>query len=324
MIGGTGLISTQVSACLLSQPGVQLTLLNRGNSPASLEGVRALTADIRDPQATRKALQGEDFDVVIDWIAFTPAHVQADIDLFSNHCSQYIFISSASAYEKPSRSPFIRESTPLGNPFWQYSQDKADCESLLEKANREQRFPYTIVRPAHTYGSGKLPFPLAAPKLYTPIDSLLRHLPIVVPGDGTSIWTVTHTIDFARAFVALVGQYKAIGQAYHITSNELLTWNQIIGTIGHELGVEPVLISVPSVRIEQLLPKYKGSLLGDKANSAIYDNSKISELAPHWHCRISLQQGVRLALEYYEEHPEQKQVSEDYQSNMAMLAEKFA
>ncbi len=247
-IGGTGIISSACSELAL-QHGIELFLLNRGNSsrPAPL-GAKILQGDIRQPASVSAALGNLSFDCVVNWVAYTPDQVQNDLDLFTQRTQQYIFISSASAYQKPPAFLPIQESTPLHNPFWQYSRDKAACEALLEVAWQKSGFPYTIVRPSHTYDRTLLPFHGG----YTTVARMRAGKPVVVHGDGTSLWTLTHHRDFAVGLVGLLGNPHAIGQSFHITSDEWLSWNQIYEIIAHAAGAEPRLVHVPSELIAAL------------------------------------------------------------------------
>ena len=232
--------------------------------------------DIRDPSQAESALAGHAFDAVVDWIAFTPEQVAADIALFRGRTGQYIFISSATVYEKPpSRLP-ITEDTPLSNPFWTYAANKIACEALLREAARAEGFPSTIVRPSHTYDRTKLPVTGG----YTSVARMRQGKPVVVHGDGTSTWVLTHHRDFAVGFVGLLGNTAAVGEAFHITSDELLTWNQIYALVGRAAGVEPKLVHVPSDVIARYDPEWGAGLLGDKAHSVIFDNSKIKRFVP--------------------------------------------
>ena len=295
-IGGTGIISSACSELAL-QHGIELFLLNRGNSsrPAPL-GAKILQGDIRQPASVSAALGNLSFDCVVNWVAYTPDQVQNDLDLFTQRTQQYIFISSASAYQKPPAFLPIQESTPLHNPFWQYSRDKAACEALLEVAWQKSGFPYTIVRPSHTYDRTLLPFHGG----YTTVARMRAGKPVVVHGDGTSLWTLTHHQDFAVGLVGLLGNPHAIGQSFHITSDEWLSWNQINEIIAHAAGAEPRLVHVPSELIAALDPVWGSSLLGDKAHSVIFDNSKIRRLVPQFRPAIPFWQGAQEIIAWYD------------------------
>jgi len=303
-IGGTGVISSACSQ-LAVERAMELTLLTRGQSARpSPEGVRRLEADIHDRRSVEKALAGEHFDVVVDWIAFEPDSIQADIELFAGRCEQFIFISSASAYQTPPAALPVNESTPLDNPYWEYSRLKSACEERLMLAYRETGFPATIVRPSHTYDCTMLPVRGG----YTMIDRMRRGKQVVVHGDGTSLWTLTHHRDFAKGFVGLLGNPHAIGQAFHITSDEWLTWDQIYHILGQAAGVEPRLVHVPSDLIAAYDPDWGAGLLGDKAHSMIFDNSKIKRLVPDYVATIPFAHGAREILAWYDAEPTRQNV----------------
>jgi nucleoside-diphosphate-sugar epimerase len=305
-VGGTGNISIE-STRLLAERGVELTLLNRGASGLPVpEGVRELHADVYDRAAYAEAVRGEEFDVVANWIAFTPKHVAADIDVFGGRVAQYVFISTATVYRKPSpRFPLV-EDAPLGNPTWQYANDKIHCEELL----RSSDFPATIVRPSYTYGESRLPTALEGVG-WTIVDRLQRGKPAVVPGDGESLWTMTHSRDFARAFVGLLGNEPAIGESFHITSDEVLTWNQITETIARAAGVEPRIVGIPSRFVAAFDERLGTELLCDKAFSLVFDNSKIKRFVPDFEAEISFADGVARSVEWLEAHPEHRHVDRE-------------
>jgi len=298
-IGGTGIISSG-SAALAAGRGIDLTLLNRGQSvrtpPA---GARVLHADIRDRAAVQDALGGQKFDVVADFLSYTPDQVQANLDLFAGKTGQYVFISSASAYQTPPAILPIRESTPLDNPVWEYSRNKIACEELLLRAYRETKFPFTIVRPSHTYDPCYVPLPGG----YTVIDRMLKGKPVIVHGDGSSIWTLTHTRDFARGFVGLLGNSHALGEVFHITTDEWLTWNGIFRIFVQVLGVEPNIVHVPSDLIAAYDQTLGASLRGDKMHSAIFDNNKIKQVVPDFVCTTPFSQGAREIVNWFMADP---------------------
>ena len=307
-IGGTGTISAAASAAAVAQ-GLQLTILNRGRTtlrPAPA-GAKVLTADIRDPAAVRKALGRRRFDVVVDFVAFTPEHVQRDIELFEGRTGQYVFISSASAYQTPPARLPITESTPLRNPFWQYSRDKIACEELLVAAYRERGFPATIVRPSHTYDETRVPL-LGE---WTAMDRMRRGAPVVVQGDGTSLWTLTHSRDFARGFVGLLGNPQAIGDSFHITSDESLTWNQITDLLAAAAGVRAEIVHVASDAIAAANPDVGASLLGDRSHSVLFDNRKIKALVPGFVATTPFSSGAREIVDWYASHPDAQVVDRD-------------
>jgi nucleoside-diphosphate-sugar epimerase len=304
-IGGTGTISSACSDLALGK-GIELFLLNRGTSiRPSPPGAKLLRADIRQTDAVARVLGDMQFDAVVEWMAFTPEHIKSDIELFHQRTSQYIFISSASAYQKPLGFLPITESTPLYNPFWQYSRDKAACEALLEQAGREQGFPFTIVRPSHTYDRTLLPFQGG----YTVVARMRLGKEVVVHGDGTSLWTLTHHRDFSVGLVGLLGNPHAIQQTFHITSDEWLTWDQIYTIVAHAAGVEPRLVHVPSELIARYDERWGASLLGDKAYSVIFDNSKIRRVVPEYRPCIPFWQGAREIMAWYDEDPQRQVIN---------------
>jgi len=296
-IGGTGFISTSVSRMAIER-GMELYLLNRGISSSEIPGAHQLTGDIHNPESMRNALQNLKFDVVVDWFAFTPEDIERDLQVFRGRTKQFVFISSASAYQKPVVNYIITESTPLKNPYWDYSRNKIACEDLLMKAYRDEDFPVTIVRPSYTYAT-YLPVAIGGFGSYTLADRLLKGKPIIVHGDGTSLWVNTHAEDFAKGFLGLLGNEKSIGQAFHITSDEVLTWNQIYQTIADELGVEAKMIHIPTDFIIKEVPRITGDLIGDKSWSVVFDNSKIKSFVPEFQATIPFREGMRRALEWF-------------------------
>lgn len=294
-IGGTGIISSACSPLAVKQ-GFELTLLNRGKSARPTpEGVEVLHGDINNPDEAKKVLGDRKWDVVVNWINFVPGQIERDIELFRGKTNQYIFISSASAYQTPPASLPVRESTPLDNPYWEYSRNKIACEEALLKAYRDEKFPMTIVRPSHTYDKTLLPFDYG----YTILDRMLKGKPVVVHGDGTSLWTLTHHTDFAKGFVGLMGHSAAIGEAFHITSDEWLTWNQIYDIVARAAGVEAKKVHVPSEILAQRDPNRGPGLLGDKSNSFILDNSKIKALVPAFVCTTPFSRGAEEIVAHY-------------------------
>jgi len=311
-IGGTGNISAASVRLALDQ-GHQVTLLNRGQRAPDRLGIpdsprlRRLQADIRDEAATAAALSGLTFDAVANFIAFVPADIERDLRLFTGRCAQYFFISSASAYEKPLRHPFITESHPLKNPFWEYSRNKIACEEALTRAWRESDFPAIIVRPSLTYDT-VWPVALGGWNDFTLIDRIRRGGEIIVHDGGTSLWTVTHSEDFARGFNGLLGDTTALGHAFHITSDEVLTWNQIYTLLAEAAGAPPRLVPIPSDFLAARDPHLRGGLLGDKAHSALFDNTKIKRFVPGFQARIPFHQGVRRTLAWFEADPARQTV----------------
>lgn len=304
-IGGTGIIS---SACtnLAAERGLDLTLLNRGSTTARPipPGVKVLHGDIRDPASAFVALEGHRFDVVVNWVAYTPQHVQTDIDLFRGRVGQYIFISSASAYQTPPAHLPVTESTPLDNPYWEYSRNKIACEERLVQSYREEKFPITIVRPSHTYDRTLLPFH----GHFTVIERMRQGKGVVVPGDGTSLWVLTHNTDFARGFLGLLGHPGAIGEAVHITSDEWLTWNQIYETLARAAGAEAKLVHIPSELIAAYDPDWGASLLGDKSNSMVFDNSKIRRLVPDYRAVVPFARGAEEIIAWHDADPARRRI----------------
>jgi len=304
-IGGTGTISTEISKLCVKE-GWELTLLNRGRTADRVPaGARVLCADIHDEEAVKAAIGDESFDVVADFIAYTEEHVKRDIRLFSGKCRQYFFISSASAYQKPLSSPWITEGTPLHNPYWQYSRDKIACEEALMHAYHEALFPVTIIRPSHTYCERSVPVAVHGDLgSFQVLERMRQGKPVIVPGDGTTLWTLTHSRDFAVAFVGLMGNVHAVGEVYHITGDESLTWNQIYECAAAALGVKAKLVHISSDLLGMLNSDCVGNLTGDKANTVIFDNTKIKRAVPQFCATTRFDQGVREAVEYIYSHPE--------------------
>ena len=299
-IGGTGVISSACSRVAVEH-GIDLFVLNRGRSTDRPlpPGVTTLRADTREPRSVRQEIKDLDFDAVVDWVAFTPDQVRTDIELFSGRTGQYVFISSASAYQTPPARVPVTESTPLRNPFWAYSRGKIACEDLLVAAYREQGFPATIVRPSHTYDQTTVPFD----GRWTVLGRMLAGKPVIVHGDGTSLWTLTHHEDFARAFVPLLAHPRTLGDAIQITSDDVLTWNQIAEALAAALGVSAQVVHVPSDAIAAADPDWGAGLLGDKAHSMIFDNAKVRGLVPGWRAVIPFEQGAREIADWYRADP---------------------
>lgn len=316
-IGGTGLISTAVSKLAIDR-GFELYLLNRGMRKENIpDGAKLIQADIRDVEATAEAVKGYNFDVAVDWIGFVPQHVENDITLLQDKVNQYIFISSASAYQKPASHYIVTESTPLSNPYWEYSQHKIACEERLMKEYRENGFPVTIVRPSLTYGDQMVHAATNSWKHpYTIIDRMRKGKKIIVPGDGTSLWTMTHNTDFAKGFVGLMGNMQTIGHAFHITSDEVLSWNQIYELIGRVAGVKPNLVHISSDFIAAFAPWMKGDLLGDKMSGIVFDNSKIKRFVPGFVATTTVEQGFRKAMKWFDSHPEHCTIDEEWNNLM--------
>ena len=319
-LGGTGIISSACTERALAV-GMDVFVLNRGTSstrpvPA---GVQTLVGDLSDPDSVRAAVGDRRFDVVADFRAFTVDDVTSRLDVFRDRMGQYVFISSASAYQTPPGRLPVVESTPLRNPFWQYSRDKIACEDLLVKAYRDDGLPMTIVRPSHTYDKTLLPFDGG----WTVVDRMRRGVEVLVPGDGTSLWTLTHHRDFAHAFVGLLGHRAAIGDSFHITSDEWLPWNEIFRTVAAAAGVEPKLVHVPSDAIAAIDPAWGAGLLGDKAHSMIFDNSKVRRLVPDFTAVIPFSQGAREIVDWYDADPSRQQVDAKMDATMNVLINRF-
>jgi nucleoside-diphosphate-sugar epimerase len=297
-IGGTGNISTSVSR-LCVERGIDLYLLNRGNRKVDIPKANIIHGDIANLEKVKSDLANHHWDTVVDWIAYTEQDIERDINLFRKKTRQFIFISSASAYQKPPSHPVITESTPLANPFWQYSRDKIACEERLNRAYRDEGFPITIVRPSLTYDT-VIPVPIGGWTEYTIIDRMKRGKPIIVHGDGTSLWTVTHAEDFAKGFVGLLGHQQAIGHAFHITSDEILTWDQIYKAVAHAAGCEPKIVHIASEFLARYDPSLTGSLIGDKSVSVIFDNTKIKRFVPEYRATIPFARGFKRTLAWFE------------------------
>lgn len=304
-IGGTGVISTACVARSVAR-GDDVTVLNRGSSGRALPaGVRELTADVRDREAVRAVLGGAEFDAVAEFVAFTPDHVQQDIDLFEGRTGQYVFISSASAYQKPPQRLPVTESTPLRNPFWQYSRDKIAGEDLLVAAYRERGFPITIVRPSHTYDDTKIPT-LGA---WTDVARMRAGRPVIIHGDGTTPWTLTHADDFAVGFAGLLGHPGAIGEAITLTGSHSPSWNQIYRWLADAAGVAaPDFVHVASDTIAALAPDLGPGLIGDKSHPGLFDTTRLRALVPEFVTTVTFDEGARRILAHYDAHPAAQQV----------------
>jgi len=311
-IGGTGIISTACTE-LAAERGIEVTLLNRGRHAAVVPaGVKTVAADIEDGAAVSGALGGASFDAVVDWIAFEPAHVERDIALFRGRTRQYIFISSASAYQKPVSHYLITESTPLANPYWDYSQQKIACEDRLMRAYREEGFPITIVRPSLTYGDTQIALAINSwAKSYTAVDRMRRGKPVIVPGDGSSLWVITHNTDFAKGLVGLLAREQTIGHAFHITSDEVMCWDQWYRVTAEAAGAEPRLVHIPSDYIAACWPEARGGLLGDKAASVVFDNTKIKRFVPEYCATVPFTQGIRRTMAWFDAEPARRQIDGD-------------
>lgn len=321
-IGGTGNISEACTRLALER-GIELSLLTRGLSPRlPPEGARVIFGDIRDTRQAAALLKNEKFDAVVDWVAYKPEHVEADIALFNGRTRQYIFISSASAYQKPPAHYLINEATPLDNPFWQYARDKIACEQRLMLAFRAEGFPVTIVRPSLTFGKTWLPCAIGGHD-YTLIDRMKKRKKIIVHGDGQSLWVMTHNTDFAKGLLGLLGKADALGEQYHITSDEVLTWDQIYRIIAHAAGVEPDLLHIPSDFIRLIDKRIGDGLMGDKAYSVVFDNSKIKKAVPGFEATVPFAEGVKSCLDWFESDDRRKTLNNQVNQVMDRIIERY-
>ena len=318
-IGGTGVLSSACTELALSK-GIDVYHLNRGLSAGirNLKGMKTIISDIRNVEHTQKALEGQTFDVVVDFIAYEPEHIHNDIKLFAGKTSQYIFISSASAYQVPEILP-VTEETPLDNPFWEYSRKKISCEIALKEAYQKTGFPYTIIRPSHTYDKTKIPLIGG----FTALSRISKGLPVVVPGDGTSIWTLTYHKDFAVGLVGLFGNAKAIDEAFHITSDEWLSWNNIYRIFAAELNVTPHLVHIPSEIIVKYNKEIGDGLLGDKAHSMIFDNSKIRKFVPEFNPQVKFKDGAKEIVKWFNENAKNIEIDKTINDFMEKSIEDF-
>ncbi|HET6440718.1 MAG TPA: SDR family oxidoreductase [Anaeromyxobacter sp.] len=310
VIGGTGIIST---ACveLFSERGHEVHVLNRGHRPAP-PGVRQHLADLAEPSSVPAALGTLSWDVVVDFRAYAPPDVERDLELFRDRTGQLVFISSASAYQRPVTHYLVTESTPLANPYWEYSRNKIACEERLLRAHREEGFPVVIVRPSLTYGDTQIPLALNSwERSYTVVDRMRRGQPVIVPGDGTSLWTLTHNSDFARGLLGLLGNAQALGHAFHITSDEVLSWDQAYRAVAAAAGVaRPELVHVASDFLVTCLPELAGTLLGDKATSVVMDNTKIKRFVPGFVATTPFREGIGRTLAWFDADPARRVVDE--------------
>lgn len=314
-IGGTGNISSAVSRLAIEQK-IELHLLNRG-SQGTIPGGKHIQADINNVAEVSEALKNHEWDVVVNWIAFTEEEIRRDLELFQRKTKQYIFISSASAYQNPPKGQMITEDTPLINPYWKYSQDKITCELKLMQEFRTNQFPVTIVRPSHTYDT-VIPVVYGGWLEYTIIDRMKNGKKIIIHDDGESLWTITHSEDFAKGFCGLLGNPKTIGEAFHITSDEVMSWNQIYQTLADASGYEMNAVHIPSDFIISVIPDHRGRLLGDKSASAVFDNAKIKTFVPDYEATIPFEEGIRKTLAWFEEDPKRQLIRE---SSVQMMDE---
>jgi nucleoside-diphosphate-sugar epimerase len=318
-VGGTGIISTACTRLAIER-GVELFLLNRGGHADLAAGASSITADARDEAATERALAGLKFDVVVDWIAFTPEDIERDLRLFGDRTDQFVFISSASAYQKPPAHWLITEETPLSNPYWDYSRNKIACEERLWQAHRDDGFPVTVIRPSLTYGDTQAPLAVNSwQRPYTAIARLRAGRPVIVPGDGTSLWTITHNSDFAVGLLGLLGRSEAIGQAFDVVSGEVLTWDQIYEQTAAAAGVEPRLVHIASDFIAACLPEMTGTLLGDKSRSAVFDTAKLRRLVPDFRTTVPFAEGIRRTVAWFDADPARKVVDAEMDASWDRL-----
>lgn len=325
-IGGTGTISMAISK-LLIEKGWELYLINRGNrnDDLRLKGANFITADINDEDAVKSKLDGISFDVACDFIGFVPAQLERDYRLLKGKVRQFMYISSASAYQKPCGNHVISEKTPLANPYWEYSRNKIACEEYLMKLYREEKFPVTIVRPSHTYDERSVPLGVHGENgSWQVVKRIKEGKPVIIHGDGTSLWTITHSSDFAKGFVGLMGNIHAIGEAVQIMSGESVTWNQIYKCIADSLGVELHAVHVSSEYLAAHSSyDFTGSLIGDKANSVVFDCSKLKSLVPDFTAVKRADQGIRETIEYVLCHPECQKDDPDFDRWCDQIIEKM-
>ncbi len=311
-IGGTGIISTACTTLALEQ-GIELFHLNRGVSSHTIPGVKTLVADINDTNAVEKVLEEHQWDAVVQWIAFHPDDIERDLKLFSGRTKQYFFISSASVYQKTGYPFLTTEETPQINPYWEYSQNKIACEELLKEAGSAHDFPYVIIRPSYTYGDTLIPFIANAwPESWTFVDRLRKGQPCIIPGNGFSLWTMTHNSDFAVGLVGLLGQDSAVGEAFHITSDESLCWNDYAHLIAEAAGVsEPNFIHIATDFIIKCDPNEIGHHFGDKSASRAFDNSKIKRFVPEFQPKVRFAEGIKRTIASFDKNPERQLINQE-------------
>ena len=316
-IGGTGIISTAVSE-LAVKKGMELHLLNRGNRDQLVpEGAKVIHGDINDKAQMEALLKDNHFDAVVDFVIFEPSGIDRDIALFTGKTDHYIFISTCATYQRPVANVPTDETTKQGNPGWDYAEDKIKCEERLIKEYKENGFPMTIVRPSHTYGKISIPFAFSSwNDPWTLIDRIQKSKKIIVPGDGTSLWTLTHNTDFAKGLVGLIGNKEAIGEAFHITSDEVKTWDQYLQLIAKAVGKKPEIIHIASETIVEYFPDQRGGLLGDICTSFILDNSKLKRFVPDYEATMDFETGIKQSIEYFMAHPEKQTVDVELSEKM--------
>ncbi|MDB4292732.1 NAD-dependent epimerase/dehydratase family protein [Maribacter sp.] len=315
-IGGTGNISA-ASSRLAIEKGMELYLLNRGNSKVTIAGAKRIVGDINKPSELSE-LKKHDWDVVVNWIAFTPADIERDLDLFSGKVNQYLFISSASCYQTPLSYPVITESTPVMNNLWDYSHNKILCEQRLQKAYSEEGFPMTIVRPSLTYDT-VIPVAIGGFDKYNIVDRIKKGKEIIVHGDGTSLWTVTHADDFAKGLVGLLGLTQAIGHPFHITADEVLSWNMIYNILADAVGKQANVVHIASDFICKIAPSLSGTLLADKAESVLFDNTKIKTFVPEFTATIPFAEGIKRTLDWLDKNPEKQNIDSNTEAEIEAI-----
>jgi nucleoside-diphosphate-sugar epimerase len=320
-IGGTGFISTAVSRMAIDR-GIELYLLNRGLRSEGIPGSISIVADINNMEIMQKTLANMSFDVIVDWIAYSPEEIKRDLELFAGKCKQYVFISSATVYQKPPVNYLVTETTPLENPFWDYARNKIACEKMLMKAFHESGFPLTIVRPSYTYNT-YFPVAIGGFGCFTLADRMLKGQPIIVHGDGTSLWVNTHAEDFANGILGLFGNDSAIGQAFHITSDEVLNWNQIYETMAEALGVKANIVHIPTDFIIDVAPGLSGNLLGDKAWSVVFDNSKIKSCVPEFSASIPFAEGIRNTVKWFGADKSRTRINDSVNQEMDLILARY-
>jgi len=321
-LGGTGNISSACVAHALEK-GHEVTIFSRGQSELKPDPrCKVVSGDRNDRVALENLARNGRFDVVADFIAYSPADIETDLAAFRGKTGHYLFISSASVYQKPPRNYLISETTPLVNPHWEYAQQKIACEERLRRAFREEKFPVTIVRPSYTFGPTWIPAAVGGHG-YTNVYRLRHGMPIVSHGDGQSLWVMTFHTDFAQGFVGLFGQVRALGEAFHITSDEVLSWDQIYQTIAEVAGVEPRIVHLPSEIIAALHPPFGPTLIGDKAYSAVFDNAKIKRAVPGFKAKVSFRDGIVQSLAWYDADPTRRRVDHGVNRTLDRLVEVY-
>lgn len=322
-IGGSGNISSACTDEALNK-GIEVIHFNRGQTKfPEKQGLSAIHGDIENEADRKRVLRLAPFDVVVDFICFTPDQIRRDLRSFGEHTEQYIFISSATVYQKPPAHYIVTENTPLSNPFWKYAQDKIACEKTLTELAPGYELNYTIVRPSYTYGEKWIPTAFSA-REYNPVYRIRNNLPIISQGDGQSLWVMTHNTDFAAAFTGLLGNSKAYNNHFHITSDEVHTWDQIYNIIGEVVGKKPGIIHIPSDFIAKMEPEWGAALLGDKACSAVFDNSKIRKIVPGWNAKIPFRDGIARSVAWFESKPDRMVPNKEVEQKINRIIDRFS